>query len=268
MRLVLSNSVYAALGIALAASSTHAFSISNQFSRRTFVSSIPTSAFTTTTTLNAKPKGKNKPNVDFDAFDDDEPMSKKDQIKAAEATAKAAKKATDAAKQSAAAPPKDAKAAALAALDLDMLDLDAPMSAKEKAQMEKKKAKEAKKAVAAGGDEAPAPGMNKKALKALEEMERMEKQMEADAASGGADANVDEFGMPKAKLSKKEQKDAAKKAEKDAAKQAAKDAKKAAKRGGAEEEGDADVIAESVPDLVGATAAVGAEEGDVSMYSI
>ncbi len=159
-------------------------------------------------------------NMDFDLFDDDEPMSKKDQMKAQKKAAKEAKKNAHQ-QNNEQAGAGNAKAAALAALEaLD--DDDEPMSAKEKAQLEKKKAKEAKKAA----QEEPVPDGKKDrkaaALKALEEMERMEAQMAADTMNGG------EESAPK--LSKKEAKAAAKKAAKEEAKKAAKEAKKAAKR--------------------------------------
>ena len=237
MKVVLRNYVYTALGIAiLASSSTITEAFTTPFSRRTFVSkqtNANVNVENSLTVLNAKKKKKALvTNIDFDAFDDDEPMSKKDQLKAQ----KAAKKAEKAAKKEAAAPKLDAKAAALAALDSLDFD-DEPMSAKEKAKLEKQKKKEAKKQQAAASAGAP-PGKDKKkaaALKALEEMERLEAQM----AANGADDDVDEFGMPKKKLSKKEMKALKKKEEKEAAKRAAKEAKKAAKRaaaGEAEEE--------------------------------
>lgn len=231
MKVVLRNYVYTALGIAiLASSSTITQAFTTPFSRRTFVSkqtNANVNVENSLTELNAKKKKKALvTNIDFDAFDDDEPMSKKDQLKAQKAAKKAAKK-------EAAAPKLDAKAAALAALDSLDFDDDEPMSAKEKAKLEKQKNKEAKKQQAAASAGAP-PGKDKKkaaALKALEEMERMEAQM----AANGADDNVDEFGMPKKKLSKKEMKALKKKEEKEAAKRAAKEAKKAAKRAAASE---------------------------------
>lgn len=230
MKVVLRNYVYTALGIAiLASSSTITQAFTTTFSRRTFVSkqtNANVNIENSLTELNAKKKKKALvTNIDFDAFDafdDDEPMSKKDQLKAQKA-----------AKKEAAAPKLDAKAAALAALDSLDFDDDEPMSAKEKAKLEKQKKKEAKKQQAAANSGAP-PGKDKKkaaALKALEEMERLEAQM----AANGADDNVDEFGMPKKKLSKKEMKALKKKEEKEAAKRAAKEAKEAAKRAAASE---------------------------------
>ena len=251
MRLVLSNCAYTALGIALFISSTQGFT--SHFSRGTFPTQN-TNIKGSLTQLDAKKKKGGKQLVadfDFDALDDDEPMSKKDQLKAQKAAAKAAKKK---AKEAAAAPKVDPKAAALAALDNLDFD-DEPMSAKEKAKMEKKKSKEAKKAAkqaqeATATATATPPGKKDRkaaALKALEEMERIEAQMASDAAgAGAADDNVDEFGMPKKKLSKKELKALKKKEEKMAAKKAAKEAKKAAKRAA---DGDVDA-ADAVPDLV------------------
>jgi len=225
MRLVLSNYVIAALGIALASKTTEAFT--SNVPRGAFLSRDAIRTIQAATELDAKKKKKGKPPVaslDFDDFDDDEPMSKKDQIKAQKAAAKEAKK-------QAAAPKVDPKAAAMAALDALDFDDDAPMSAKEKKALEKNQAKEAKKAAKDAAEAAaPAPGgvdsKKAKALKALAEMERMEAQMSAEADSGGGD----DFGAPQVKLSKKEQKKAAKKAEKEAAKKAAKEAKKAARR--------------------------------------
>ena len=243
MRLVLSNFVCAALGLTLLAASTEGFT--SQFSGRTFLSTqqtrtqkqfddgtntITIANANTNTELGAKKKKKALvSDVDFDAFDDeDEPMSKKDQLKAQKAAAKAAKKAE-------AAPKVDAKAAALAALDsLDFND-DEPMNAREKAKLEKQMKKESKKAqkeaaaAAETSDAGPKSKDKKKAaaLKAIEEMERMEAEMASKPQQD--DSNVDEFGMPKKKLSKKEMKALKKKEEKDAAKKAAKDAKKAAR---------------------------------------
>lgn len=252
MRLILTTYVSAALGIASLLATTSAFQLSTP---STFVRNIAGDAFIPRNFALEAKKGKKKAgkqlvsDIDFDAFDDDEPMSKKDQLKAQKKAAKEAKKAQ---KAQAAAPAKnDPKAAALAALDALDFDDDEPMSAKEKAKLEKQKAKEAKKAAAAAQqDDAPVPGKKDRkaaALKALEEMERMEAEMAASAQN----EDVDEFGIPKAKMSKKEMKEAKKKAEKEAKKKAAKEAKKAAKRAAAAGE-DADVapVEEGAPDLV------------------
>jgi len=194
MRLVLNKVVSVALGIVLT-STSHAFT-QPAFSRGTFLArQHDLSAPSSLTELAAKKKAGKAlvSDIDFDAFDDDEPMSKKDLIKAQQAAEKAAKK-------------QQAEAAEVAA-----------------------------------------PGKkdkNAKALKAIEEMERMERE----TADQDQNQDADEFGIPKAKMSKKEQKEALKKAEKMAKKQAAKDEKKAAKRAELEAEGDV----EDVPDLVGA----------------
>jgi ATPase subunit of ABC transporter with duplicated ATPase domains len=75
--------------------------------------------------------------------------------------------------------------------------------------------------------------------------------MEAEMAASAQNEDVDEFGIPKAKMSKKEMKEAKKKAEKEAKKKAAKEAKKAAKRAAAaEEDGDVTPVEEGAPDLV------------------
>ena len=155
---------------------------------------------------------------DLDSFDDDEPMSKKDQMKAQKKTAKEAKKAAK-------------EIEPVAAFDLDSFDDDEPMSMKDQLKAQKKAAKEAKKAgkqdtkATTGEEEAPAEKKDRKAaaLKALEEMERMEAEMAMNSS--------EEEQEPK--LSKKEAKEAAKKAAKEAAKKAAKEAKKAAKRAAA-----------------------------------
>lgn len=236
MRLVLSLKLCAVfLGIPLY--EIEAFT----FSKNAF---IPKNAPTTDKSsllskLYAKPK-KGKPlvsNIDLDAFDEDEPLSKKDQLlaqKAAEKAAKdAAKKKADEANEAAAKKKNDARAAALAALSAFDLNDDEPLSAKDKKEMEKKKAKEAKK----NEEESPAVSKKEKAaLKAIEEMDRMEREAAA----------VTDTDQPKVTLSKKEQKEAAKKAEKEAVKQAAKEAKRAAKRAEIEqEEEDSVVIAEN-----------------------
>ena len=195
MRFVLNSVASTALGIALVSISTHAFTQS-AFSRGTFLSSrhhdvsIPFSH----TELHAKAKKKKAPlvsNVDFDAFDDDEPMSKKDLIDAQKAEAKAAKK-------------KEAEAAAAT-------DEEVPVAGKK--------------------------DRNAAAMKALKDMERAEAQM-----ANKPKEDVDEFGMPKAKLSKKEMKEAKKKEEKDAKKKAAKEAKMAKRAAeGDDEEAEAEV---------------------------
>lgn len=218
----------AALGVALYESEAFTFS-KNSFIHKRLSTTVNNKSSSlqvdSLVTLFAKPKkGKQLvSNYDFDAFDDDEPLSKKDQLlaeKAAKKAAKdAAKKKADEEKESAAKNKSDARAAALAALNnLDLAD-DAPMSAKDKKEMEKKMAKEAKKKE----KEQEGPVLSKKekaALKAIEEMERMERE---------AAAKSDSEGEPEVKLSKKELKAAAKKAEKEAAKKAAKEAKRAAK---------------------------------------
>lgn len=215
----------AALGIALSESEAFTFS-KNSFIHKTSVGTTSLLKHDSLTPLFAKPKkGKQLvSNIDFDAFDDDEPLSKKDQLLAEKAAKKAAKEAAkkkaDEEKELAAKKNSDARAAALAALSNIDLDDDAPMSAKDKKEMEKKMAKEAKKKE----KEQEEPVLSKKekaALKAIEEMERMEQE---------AAAKSDSEGEPEVKLSKKEQKEAAKKAEKEAAKKAAKEAKRAAQK--------------------------------------
>jgi len=207
MRLVLNKVVSVALGIVLT-STSHAFT-QPAFSRGTFLArQHDLSAPSSLTELAAKKKAGKAlvSDIDFDAFDDDEPMSKKDLIKAQQAAEKAAKK-------------QQAEAAEVAA-----------------------------------------PGKkdkNAKALKAIEEMERMERE----TADQDQNQDADEFGIPKAKMSKKEQKEALKKAEKMAKKQAAKDEKKAAKRAELEAEGDV----EDVPDLVGANGDAVDAESEVSI---
>lgn len=153
---------------------------------------------------------------------------------------------------------------------LDSLDLfdeaDEPLSKKDQMKAEKAAAKAAKAAqkVAAVEDAVEADrGPKKKdrnaaALKAIEEMERVEAKMAAKAArEGGGDDGGDEFGIPKKKMSKKEEKAAKKKAEKEASKKAAKEAKKAARRaeldaeGGGDGDGDSQVGDVGVPDLDG-----------------
>mmetsp|Transcript_1110 Transcript_1110/g.2342 ORF Transcript_1110/g.2342 Transcript_1110/m.2342 type:complete len:973 (-) Transcript_1110:136-3054(-) len=190
----------------------------------------------------------------------DEPLSKKEQMEAKKAAKKAEKAAKKAAAEAAAAaattPKKDPKAAALEALEAletngaaangdaataingDIFGGgDEPLSKKEQMALEKKKAKEARKKAANAADAAAPSGKKDPraaALKALQEMERMESQAAA-AADADFDSDVDEFGIPKKKLSKKEAKLAAKAAEKKAAKLAAKEAKRAAKRAEMEE---------------------------------
>jgi len=127
----------------------------------------------------------------------------------------------------------------VANLDFDFLDDDEPMSAKDKMKLEKQKAKEAKNVEAQQEDAAQTGKKDRKAaaLKALEDMERMEAQMAAQD-TGAAD---------EPKLSKKEQKALKKKLEKEAAKKAAKEAKKAARAAAGE---DVSESAEGVPDLI------------------
>lgn len=142
------------------------------------------------------------------------------------------------------------------------------MSQKDRIKAEKaaaKAEKAAQKAIQAEDTAAPETttekpkkkDRNAAALKALEEMERVEAKMTANADVDG-DGGDDDFGIPKkkVKMSKKEEKMAKKKAEKEAAKMAAKEAKKAAKRAAADGDDDtADVDAvngdDPVPDLLG-----------------
>lgn len=161
-------------------------------------------------------------NLDFDLFEDDEPMSKKDQMKAQKKAAKEAKKVAKETEteQTSTSSFKNAKDAALSALDA--LEEDEPLSAKERKQLEKQKAKEEKAASKMKDTGDNVPGKKNRqaaALKALEEMERMEQM---------AMENSGEEEKPK--LSKKEAKEAAKKAAKEAKKKAAKEAKKKAKQ--------------------------------------
>ena len=219
MRLILNKVVSVALGIALV-STAHAFT-QPAFSRRTFLArQHDISAPSSQTELAAKKKAGKAlvSDMDFDAFDDDEPMSKKDQIKAQQAAEKAAKKQL---------------------------------------------AEEAEEAAAAA---APVKrDKNAKALKAIADMEREERR-EIDAQDENQDA--DEFGIPKAKMSKKEQKEAQKQADKLAKKQGSKEEKRAAKRAELEAAGEADADVEAVPDLVGANGDSVDAESDVSIYSL
>lgn len=215
MRLILNKVVAVALGIALV-STSHAFT-QPAFSRGTFLArQHDISAPSCLTELAAKKKA-GKPlvsDIDFDAFDDDEPMSKKDLIKAQQAAEKAAKK------------------------------------------LQAEAAEEAAAAAAPGKKD-----KNAKALKAIEEMEREERR---EIAAQDQNEDVDEFGIPKAKMSKKEQKEALKQAEKMAKKKGAKEEKRASKRA----EVEAEVEIEAVPDLVGANGDAADAESDVSINSL
>jgi len=211
------------------------------------------------TSLNAKAKkgGKKVPTLDFDLLDEeDEPMSKKDRMKAEKAAKKAAKSA-----QKAAADEGQTGGKKVPSLDLDLFaEEDESMSKKDRVKAEKAAAKAAKAAEKAMKEEAKAADAPKKkdpnaaALKALAEMEREEARM---AAKVDSDDGADDFGIPKKKLSKKEEKMAKKKAEKEAAKKAAKAEKMKARRETAED--DADAGDNAVPDLNGDGDA--AEEG-------
>jgi hypothetical protein len=266
------------LGILLAFkanSETLAFTSTKVFRKQTFLSPNHGGRYVTTDAdafpqLNAKKKGGKQivSDVDFlDLLDDDEPLSKKDQIKAQKAAEKAAKKkskessvetttTTTMSVRDNGTSKVDPKAAAAEALKKLNFDDDEPMSAKEKAELEKKLAKEAKKKAkesqAQTTNEVTVGKKDKKAaaLKALEEMERMEAQMAAEAQDQELDVN----GDPVAKMSKKELKEARKKAEKEAEKKAAKEAKKAAKKL-ASEDGNDDVETDgaevSTNDMVG-----------------
>lgn len=148
---------------------------------------------------------------------EDAGMSKKDQLAAQKQAKKEAKKAKTA----------DPKAAALEALDLDALDEDEGLSKKEQMMAAKKAAKEAKKrakksemeAKANQEEEAKKENAKMRALKALEQMERDEA---AAAAAGGDDADAPKLSKKELKaLKKAEEKQAAKEAAK-AAKKAAK----------------------------------------------
>ena len=246
MRLILSKHICSVLSIVTISSLSHllfpghdsvqGFIIQNNLQRHSnslMTTFIHTNAINNSA-LYAKPKAKKLvSDLDFDQFDDDEPVSKKDLLKKEKEAQKAAKKETQI----------KAQAQSLS------FDDDEPMSTKEKMEMEKKAAKEAKKAAKQQTEEvkgAAAVNPGKKdpklaALKALEEMERMEAEMAAKASSESAE--------PEIKLSKKELKEQAKKAEKEAAKKAAKEAKKAAKnKASVEEDEDSDEV-NGVPDL-------------------
>ena len=271
MRLILSNSIRVALGIVVFSPSKYsgieaAFAGSHGIVSNTafvppstghYASVTKTSTLNhgmpSGTALNAKKKKKALvTNFDFDDFEEEEPLSKKDQIKAQQAAAKAQKKMQQDLKREEASQDKeskkDARAAALAALENMNFDADEALSAKEKKAMEKRAAKEAKKAAAAADSGEVAGKMDAKkakALKALEEMERMEAQMAASEGSG--------YKEQKPKLSKKEQKLAAKKAEKEAAKAAKKAAKKAKKAAEIAAESDDGNNSVEVPDLNGSS---------------
>jgi len=111
-----------------------------------------------------------------------------------------------------------------------------PCPKKIKSRQKKAQEKAAKKAAAVASG-APKKDRKAAALKALEQMERMEMEAQPPQSNGHANApNGDsDFDAPPAKkLSKKEAKLAARKAEKEAGKKAAKDAKMAAKRAAAD----------------------------------
>mmetsp|Transcript_15740 Transcript_15740/g.23845 ORF Transcript_15740/g.23845 Transcript_15740/m.23845 type:complete len:876 (+) Transcript_15740:78-2705(+) len=156
-----------------------------------------------------KKKQKVAVSFDVDAFDDEEPMSLKDQKDAAKKQKK-----------------KDTKAAALDALDA--LDDDEPMSLKDQKALEKKKKKEEKKAAQhelkmeqeiSHSEEKPKMSAKEAALARALEMEAAD---EARAASVDTASN-------EPKLSKKELKALKKKEEKEAAKAAKKAEKREAK---------------------------------------
>lgn len=227
------------------------------------------------TRLDAKKKGGKQivSDIDFDALDDDEPLSKKDQMKAQKDAEKAAKKKakevsedmTNGSSNGKVKTEPKAAAAVEALKNMNFDDFDnEPMSAKEKAELEKKKAKEAKKKATevlqtdpnSAVEDVPGPVKKDKkaaALKALEEMERMEAQLAAEAQN----VQVDEYGMPQGKMSKKELKEARKKAEKEAEKKAAKEAKKASKRLALD---DVDIDKEDAEDSPIDLSAVGSDE--------
>jgi hypothetical protein len=279
MRLILSNSIRVALGIVVfipsnsgieaAFAGTHGIVKNVAFAPPSTGHGVPFVAKTPSlnvpglslTALSAKPKKKKVlvTNFELDDFEEEEPLSKKDQIKAQKAAAKAAKKEQQNQQRQEAEldkeSKKDARAAALAALENMSFDADDALSAKEKKAMEKKAAKEAKKAAAAAADGGGIDKKQAKALKALEEMERME--AEAAASDGGGYKE-----QKKPKLSKKEQKLAARKAEKEAAKAAKKAAKKA-KNAEVTAEGDEGNNSIEVPDLNGSSAE-GNVDADVS----
>ena len=150
---------------------------------------------------------------------------------------------------------KKGKVPVAATMDFDLFDEDEPMSKKDQMKEQKRAAKEAKKEAAAKQEEEAAPAGKKDrkaaALKALEEMERMDAQMAG--ASNGAEEKQPQ-------MSKKEAKMAAKKAAKMEAKKEAKEAKRAAKRAAAG--GDAE--GEVEPDLAAINGEAGGEDAVVS----
>lgn len=181
--------------------------------------------------LYAKKKAKGGPkiaqNLDFLDDLDDEPMSKKDQMKAKKKAEKEAKKKANAAAKAEAVVPQQQQQNN----NLDFLDDldDEPMSLKDQMKAQKKAAKEAKKAAKQAKEEQEQQGTSvksakSKALKMLEMMEQDEQQQSSADDSGGY---VEE---DKPKLSKKELKALKKAEEKKKAKMEAKAAKKAAKQ--------------------------------------
>lgn len=204
--------------------------------------------------LYAKKKAKGGPkiaqNLDFlDDLDDDEPMSKKDQMKAKKKAEKEAKKkANAAAKEEAVVPQQQQQQQNNKNNNLDFLDDldDEPMSLKDQMKAQKKAAKEAAKAAKQAKEEqqqeqgASVKSAKSKALKMLEMMEQDEQQQQSSADDSGGYVEED-----KPKLSKKELKALKKAEEKKKAKMEAKAAKKATKQ--QQEEGEVNDESSSEP---------------------
>lgn len=203
---MVSNVIHSPLGLALLTKllCTEAFIPSSKASfglpnRVTQLSPSPPNEYVTAdTTLFAKKKKGKAPiaNMDFDLFDDeDEPMSKKDQIKAEKAAAKAAKKQQAEAKKQANAEnvptgKKDRNAAALKALaEMERMEAQMANSSNEenKPKLSKKEAKEAAKKAAKQAKKDAARELKRAAKRAAAaETENSEVELDVTAKNGEA----------------------------------------------------------------------------------
>ena len=196
MRLLLTNLMYSPLGIALLAQlwDVEAFtgltrtSFGLQNKPHDFHIDNTAATATVETALFAKKKKKGKvpvaANLDFDLFEDDEPMSKKDQMKAAKAAAKEAKKQEKETQEVANVPPgkKDRNAAALKALE-EMERMEADMAsnaaASESQDDQPKLSKKEAKAAAKKAAKDAAKKAAKEAKKAARRAEMGEEEADA-----------------------------------------------------------------------------------------
>jgi len=143
-------------------------------------------------TLGKKNGKKVVSDLDFDLLDEDEPMSKKDKLKAEKAAAKAAKVAGKANEADSLGKKKGKKK--IADIDFDLLDDEEPMSKKDQLKAEKAAAKAAKKIQDESNVDTTEeiPKLSKKEIKMAKKAEKEASQKTAVVEVNGLDSVVDD----------------------------------------------------------------------------